>query len=508
MKNYVLALGVLCTFQQVVAQTLHVPSDYKTLDSALEQVTQDDLYTILLEEQGIYTLSKPCLYSVSIEAEVLPFVGIYYGHQVGAYNLSVSDNSITVETTGADLPAFAGADKILAHKHSGITEYDIVHVSGNTITLSEEVTFETGEGFMVKPRVSLVLAEGLEAVTFQGATKFKGIMLEGDSPRGFDEVTLEQCVSNCHISSSVVTANKTIYLKGLEVTDSYSGHEETFLGTGLTVYANKYAQNTNCCFIGCERAIEAGTYAHMIAKGAEFFGCITAIWADGGSQVALPGTTIRSCERGVRLSANSSCMTSDILTMTDVALGVRALFNSQFHASTLVLNNVDTHAHIDDQSLIELPSPLQAGVRTLVPEGYGSYHSGVSYNYLTSNTYTNEVMSLREESSQSSNDTFLDSIATEELSRPYRTEKFVMPIQRRKGKPRSCKEKRCSRNCGKAPCSKKTKCRCKKKRASCKPRCSSKVSFSKTCKKGCKKRGKASCEASCRKVSTWKTQKS
>ena len=504
MKNYLLALGVLCTFHQIVAQTLHVPSEYKTLDSALEQVTQDDSYTILLEEQGIYTLSKPCLYSVSIEAEVLPSVGIYYGHQVGTHSISVSDNSITVETTGAELPEFVGVDKILVHKHSGITEYDIVHVSGTTLTLSEEVTFETGEGFMVKPRVSLVLAEGL----FKGATKFKGVMFEGDLRRAFDEVTLEQCVSNCRISSSVVTANQTIYLKGLEVTGTYAGHEETFLGTGLTVYANKYAQNTNSCFIGCEKAIEAGTYAHMIAKGAEFFGCITAIWADGGSQVALPGTTIRSCERGVRLSANSSCMTSDILTMTDVALGVRALFNSQFHASSLVLNNVDTHAHIDDQSLIELPSPLQAGVRTLVPEGYGSYHSGVSYNYLTSNTYTNEVMSLREEPSEVSYDTFLDSIATEELSRPYKTEKFVMPVQRRKGKSRPCKEKNCSCSCGKAPCPKKTECRCKKKCASCKPRCSSKAFFSKRCKKGCKKRGKTSCSVSCGKISTWKTKKS
>ncbi len=480
MKRIVL-LGLISPLYAI--QTIKVPTDYQTVDAAIEAVSSaasSDGSTILLESGGPHKLTK-ALYDtpITLEANTLSHTGKYYGHlvgtfQTGPYRLSVQGTTITVEPATLEVPGkgtgnpvefseVVPGDKVLVYKHSGATEYEVVRAKGTTLTISEEVTFEPGEGFTIKPRTVVVAAQ--ESVTL-GNCSFKGISLEGTTHMSVDQGILEQCLCNWHIAASDITEVQVVHLGGVEITDTYKGKGQTFLGSGLTVFANKYAHSTQTCFIGSDKAIDAGTYAHMIAKDAEFYGCTTAIWADGGSHVAAPGSWIRSCNRGVRLSANSSCMTTDTLVMSDVSVGIRALFNSQFHATTLVLQDVGTHAEIDDQTLVELTPPFQPGVRTLEPDGYGAYHSGVSYNYLTSNTYS-AAESYRHESSDHT--TFLDSIPTEVMTEPYRTKKFVMPVQRRAGEPKKegKKEKRCSRNCGKAPCN---PC-CKKKCRPCKPRC-------------------------------------
>ena len=493
-----LFLGLISPLYAV--QTINVPTDYQTLEAALDAADPTGA-TILLENTGPHkltrgTYSKP----VIIKAATLSHAGRYYGHLVGSfqegpYALSVEGSTITVKPMSLAIPGkntlsgtavefseVVPGDKILVYKQSGVTEYEVVHARGSTITISKKVSFEPGDGFTIKPRVSVVAQE---EVTFEMCS-FKGVSLEGSSSMRTEQCALEECLCNWRFSASQMVEAQVVHLNSVEVTNTYTGKGLTFLGSGLSVLANRYAQTIQSCFIGCDKAIAARMYAHLIVNDSEFFGGNTAVYIDGGSHVALPGCWLRSNSRGVKLSANSSCMTSDMLIMSEVAVGIRALFNSQFHADSLVLHDVDTHAEIDDQTLVELMPPYQQGVTSLQPDGYGAYHSGVSYNYLSSNTYSNNVENYEHKALLSDDTTFLDSIPTEELIKPYRTKKFVMPVQRRaleqKDNAKDTKEKRCSRNCGKAafsksfhkkePCKKKKKYRpnrahCKKKKTKC-----------------------------------------
>lgn len=515
MKKYYLgALYFLVFCMTSYATVLRVPTDYVTLDDAFQQaLTSATPSTIVVETAGSHTLGHAVYDSpeesyVTIEGVTTPYAGIFFGHLVGAfqptgpYQLLINDRTVTVEPAHLEIPGLGtavghrpnfselipGQDKVIVYtRSSGSSEYSIVHVEQNTITLDKEVSFQVGDGFVIKPRTSVTLSLDHHAVrfAFKGSLSLRSIafdLMGSRIPHAIFEqaVHIEQCLNCWHIGASHLNAREVVHLgkaAGLELTDSYSGDTQTFLGGNITVYANNYAHGTRSCFIGAEKGIDAGTYGHMVEKDAEFFGCTTAVWIDGGSQVAIPGSWLRQGDRGVRLSANSSCMNSARVSMTQVDLGVRALFNSQFHATSLFLEDVDIHAHIDDQHIVELMPPVQPGVRTLDPDGYGIYHSGMSYNYLTSNTVREDLMinsavpvapvlGELSDSQWRSGESFLDAIPSEELTKPFNVKKLGIPTQVHPTKKKRVpgKSKRCSRNCGQAPCdpccSKKAKCCC------------------------------------------------
>lgn len=530
MKRLLIFLSMMLS---VSATVLQVPGDYDTLDDALKQVlAKEGSFTIELAP-GSYSLTKS-LYAtlpaskVTIKADSTQATGRYYGHLVGTFQgdqvtgqgpfkVQIAQSTVSVEPTKLSV---AGKEQVtgssvsftdleghdlLVYRHHGLQQYSIRHAQGNQLTLTEELApCAPGEGIMIKPLASLAASN--ETVTFKGSWAFEGIFLEGATKAlGENQLSLERCVSEWHISAPDLSASQVIHLGGVEVTHTYAGECQTFLGVGLRVYANKYARDVQSCFIGAAKGIEAGTYAHVVCQEAEWFGCDTALWADGGSQVAAPKSWIRSCDRGMRLSANACCMVSDWLAMTDVDLGIRALFNSQVHVTSLYLDKVRTHAHIDEQFLEELLPPVQSGIRTLDPEGYGAYHSGVSYNTLVSSTYSQEAVK-RSYLYEDKSGTFLDSIPSEPFIKEAPPKPFVMPIQKRpdkKKRPRPKKHSCCFCNCGVSPdkpCCKKKEKKCKNKRIpKCKAPCKSKPRYHPNCVKGCLEKCKGKCTPTCGK---------
>ncbi len=472
MKKIFVLLGLI---QPLYSTTIYVPRDIPTLEEAL---ANDEVSTVILEEPGTHTLGKQNYASIRVEAPTTSHTGIYYGQLIGTfqegsqitgrgpYSLVTSGSTVSVEGTTLEVmgqgmftgraPEFSevipGVDRVYVIKRDSITMCDILHAEGNSLTLSEPVAFEPGEGFTIAPRVSLRCDEG---VTFTGSSSCKGISFEGTGHAIFEQGVLEQCLSIWHIAADDLSEAQVVHLGGLEVTHSYLGHYQTFIKKGIEIYANNYGQSHNSCFIWCEKGINAGTYAHLIMNQAEFYGCATSIWADGGSHVAAPKSWLRSGNLAVRLSANASCMISDAITISDMNKGFRVLFNSQFHATELSMDNVSTHAQVDEHLLTELIPPIQPGVRTLDPDGYGSYHSGISYNYLRTTSYfsgamTREVMPAKtsDDTFVRSSGTFLDDFPSENLTKPFVAKSSTKPLQKRTVKhTRQAKSCRGSRNC-------------------------------------------------------------
>ncbi len=472
MKRLLIVLAVSSLY------ATHIPTDYPTIEAALNAGQ-----THLQLAPGTYTLSSSSD-ELTLEAETTSYQGRYFGHlvgimQQGPYELKTNGSTITVEPTSLEVPGKGIAngqvpsfnevdptlDTLLVYHYTEISEHEIIQAHGAMITLADEVTFAPGEGFMIKPRVTVNVEEATV-----GRCQLRGIYLTGESLE-VGQALLVDCVVAARLKAAAVNSLRVVYLNGLSVTHTLEGSDQTYLGTGLMLSGNKYARSANNCFIGCTKGIDLGMYAHLVAPDTECFGCTTAIWGDGGSHVGLSVCVIRSCDRGIRLSSQSSCV-SDLLAITDVPMGMRVLFNSQIHAGSLYLHDVQTHASVDDQTLQELMPPFQQGVRTLDPDGYGSYLSGISYEYLTSNTHHEKVTR-----DVPRNDSFLDTLPSEPFTKSYSTTPFVMPVQKRKGSCKIPKEKRCSRNCGKAPCNpccpKKGTCSCKEYRkcAPCKSCC-------------------------------------